>query len=86
MGLLDHQGLKGLRAIKDIGEKQHDFFASVFPIEEVGEIPTTNTCFPGNKDEELSENEVTEEDMQEKNGCIQMRYVCMVRWCLRSPV
>lgn len=44
---------------------RNDFFASVFTTEDVGEISTLDLLFSVNKDEVLSETEMSEEVMDE---------------------
>ncbi|CAM5143906.1 unnamed protein product [Eretmochelys imbricata] len=66
VGPLDDQDTKGvLNDDKVIAEKLNEFFASVFMAEDVREIPKPEPSFVGDKSEELSQIEVTLEEVLE---------------------
>ncbi|KAM7181807.1 uncharacterized protein RBU57_000458 [Macrochelys suwanniensis] len=66
VGPLDDRDTKGaLTDDKVIAEKLNEFFASVFTAEDVGEIPQPELTFVGNKSEELSQIEVSVEEILE---------------------
>ncbi|CAM4524930.1 unnamed protein product [Lepidochelys kempii] len=66
VGPLDDQDTKGaLKDDKVIAEKLNEFFASVFMAEDVREIPKPEPSFVGDKSEELSQIEVTLEEVLE---------------------
>ncbi|CAM5114322.1 unnamed protein product [Eretmochelys imbricata] len=66
VGPLDEQDTKGaLKDDKVIAEKLNEFFASVFTAEDVREIPKPEPSFVGDKSEELSQIEVSLEEILE---------------------
>ncbi|CAM4408569.1 unnamed protein product, partial [Caretta caretta] len=66
VGPLDDRDTKGaLKDDKVIAEKLNEFFASVFTAEDVREIPKPEPSFVGDKSEELSQIEVSLEEVLE---------------------
>ncbi|CAM5084504.1 unnamed protein product, partial [Eretmochelys imbricata] len=66
VGPLDNQDTKGaLKDDKVIAEKLNEFFTSVFTAEDVREIPKPEPSFVGDKSEELSQIEVSLEEILE---------------------
>ncbi|CAM4676294.1 unnamed protein product [Lepidochelys kempii] len=66
VGPLDDRDTKGaLKDDKVIAEKLNEFFASVFKAEDVREIPKPEPSFVGDKSEELSQIEVSLEEVLE---------------------
>ncbi|XP_065446042.1 vesicular inhibitory amino acid transporter-like [Chrysemys picta bellii] len=67
VGPLDHQGGTGaLKEHKAIAEKLNEFFTSAFTAEIMREIPTSEPFFLGEKSEELSQTEVSVEEVLEQ--------------------
>ncbi|XP_061469435.1 uncharacterized protein LOC133378834 isoform X1 [Rhineura floridana] len=63
IGPLDDKGVKGVLKNDETAEKLNEFFASVFTVEDIGQIPEPELTFAGRDSEELRQIVVTREEV-----------------------